>query len=77
MARQERILMGRVARKPSASVSVPEIAANLQVPESVVRTYLATQTFRGVRLTFTQRQEQKQPSRRAPRQWRQRPLKGM
>ena len=65
-----------MARKPTTTgISVPEIATTLQVPESVVRTYLATQTFRGVRLTFTQRQEQK--SRRAARQWRQRPLKGM
>lgn len=60
-------------RKATASVSVPEIAVNLQVPESVVRTYLAAQTFRGVRLTFAQRQE----SRRTMRQWQQRPLKGM
>jgi transposase len=75
MARQERAAGTRVARKATAGVSVPEIATTLQVPESVVRTYLATQTFRGVRLTFTQRQGQK--SRRAARQWRQRPLKGM
>lgn len=73
MARRARAATERAARNTTASVSVPEIAAHLQVPESVVRTYLATQTFRGVRLTFTPRQE----SRRAARQWRQRPLKGM
>lgn len=73
MARQERASDGRGARKTAAGVSVPEIAATLQVPEAVVRSYLATQTFRGVRLTFTERQE----SRRKVRQWRQRPLKGM
>jgi len=73
MARQERATDGRVARKKTASVSVPEIAATLQVPEAVVRSYLATQTFRGVRLTFTENQQ----SRRKARQWRQRPLKGM
>ena len=75
MTRQERAAGCRSARKVTASISVPEIATTLQVPESVVRTYLATQTFRGVRLTFTQRQEQK--ARRTARQWRQRPLKGM
>lgn len=73
MARQEGPTGGRTARKVTAGVSVPEIAAMLQVPEAVVRSYLATQTFRGVRLTFTARQE----SRRPARQWRQRPLKGM
>lgn len=73
MARQERATGARAMRKPTAGISVPEIAMTLQVPESVVRTYLAAQTFRGVRLTFTQRQE----SRRNARQWRQRPLKGM
>lgn len=61
------------AERKGASVSVPEIAATLQVPEAVVRSYLATQTFRGVRLTFAERRE----PRRAARQWRQRPLKGM
>ncbi len=73
MMRQERVAGARATRKATPGVSVPEIATTLQVPESVVRTYLATQTFRGVRLTFTQRQE----SRRTARQWRQRPLKGM
>jgi len=77
MASNERTGGLRATRKAMAnvSVSVPEIAANLQVPESVVRTYLAAQTFRGVRLTFAQRQERQ--SRRKARQWRQRPLKGM
>jgi transposase len=75
MARQERATGARATRKLTAGISVPEIATTLQVPESVVRTYLATQTFRGVRLTFTQRQERQ--SRRTARQWRQRPLKGM
>jgi hypothetical protein len=75
MARQERAAGVRDPRKPATSISVSEIATTLQVPESVVRSYLATQTFRGVRLTFTQRQEQK--SRRTARRWRQRPLKGM
>jgi hypothetical protein len=75
MTRQERAKGSRSVRKATASISVPEIATTLQVPESVVRTYLATQTFRGVRLTFTQRQAQK--VRRTARQWRQRPLKGM
>ncbi|GEM_PF-7017691 len=73
MARQERAATGRTVRKTLASVSVPEIAATLQVPETVVRMYLSAQTFRGVRLTFTQRQE----SCRKARQWRQRPLKGI
>ncbi|MGI8854999.1 MAG: hypothetical protein ACR2JW_04550 [Thermomicrobiales bacterium] len=72
MAEQQRMATNRAHRK-GTSVSVPEIAATLQVPETVVRSYLATQTFRGVRLTFSERQE---PRRRA-RQWRQRPLKGM
>jgi len=75
MTRPERIAGMGATRNATAGVSVPEIAANLQVPESVVRTYLATQTFRGVRLTFVQRREQQ--SRRNARQWRQRPLKGM
>jgi hypothetical protein len=73
VARQEAGADGRVARKKTTSVSVPEIAATLQVPEAVVRSYLATQTFRSVRLTFTETQQ----SRRKVRQWRQRPLKGM
>ncbi|MCA1724032.1 MAG: hypothetical protein LC748_07270 [Thermomicrobia bacterium] len=73
MTRPERIAGTRATRSATAGISVPEIAANLQVPESVVRTYLATQTFRGVRLTFVQRRE----LRRNARQWRQRPLKGM
>ncbi|MCA1669027.1 MAG: hypothetical protein LC793_16860 [Thermomicrobia bacterium] len=73
MAIREQAAGVRIPRSAAPSVSVPEIAANLQVPESVVRTYLAAQTFRGVRLTFTRRQEQR--SRRAVRQWRQRPLK--
>lgn len=73
MAEQQRTPTNRAHRNGGASVSVPEIAATLQVPETVVRSYLATQTFRGVRLTFRERQE---PRRRA-RQWRQRPLKGM
>ena len=73
MTRQERSAGSRSVRKATAGISVPEIATTLQVPEAVVRTYLATQTFRGIRLTFTQRQE----SRRTVRQWRQRPLKGM
>ncbi len=73
MARQERAAGTRARRKATVGVSVPEIATTLQVPESVVRTYLAAQTFRSVRLTFTQRQE----TRRAARQWRQRPLKGI
>ena len=77
MTRQERATGARSVRKATAGISVPEIATTLQVPESVVRTYLAAQTFRGVRLTFTQRQEHEQQSRRAARQWRQRPLKGM
>jgi hypothetical protein len=72
MASQRRTMTGRANRK-GASVSVPEIAATLQVPETVVRSYLATQTFRSVRLTFSERQE----PRRTARQWRQRPLKGM
>ncbi len=75
MTRQERATGSRRVRKATASISVPEIATTLQVPESVVRGYLAAQTFRGVRLTFTQRQEQK--ARHTVRQWRQRPLKGM
>ncbi len=75
MTRQERATGARGVRGATASISVPEIATTLQVPEAVVRTYLAAQTFRGVRLTFTQRQGQ--PSRRTARQWRQRPLKGM
>jgi hypothetical protein len=72
MVNQQRMVAGRTNRK-GASVSVPEIAATLQVPETVVRSYLATQTFRSVRLTFSERQE----PRRTARQWRQRPLKGM
>lgn len=72
MAREQRTATGRTSRK-TASVSVPEIAATLQVPEAVVRAYLASQTFRGVRLTFPERQA----SRRNARQWRQRPLKGI
>ncbi len=75
MARGERVIGVRTVRNATPSISVPEIAAHLQVPESVVRTYLAAQTFRSIRLTFTRRQEQR--SRRAARQWRQRPLKGM
>ena len=77
MTRQERVTGVRSVRKATAGISVPEIATTLQVPESVVRTYLAAQTFRGVRLTFTERQGQEQQSRRRVRQWRQRPLKGM
>lgn len=74
MAQQERAATGRRNRKAaSVSVSVPEIAATLQVPEAVVRSYLATQTFRGVRLTFPERSQ----TRRNARLWRQRPLKGM
>lgn len=72
MAKEQPIVGGR-AKRTGASVSVPEIAATLQVPETVVRSYLATQTFRSVRLTFSERQE----PRRTARQWRQRPLKGM
>ncbi len=77
MASNERTIEVWTTRKATASVSVPEIAANLQVPESVVRTYLAAQTFRGVRLTFAFAQRQERQSRRNARQWRQRPLKGM
>lgn len=70
MAGEQRATTGRASRK-TAGVSVPEIAATLQVPEAVVRSYLAAQTFRGVRLTFS---ECREPRRRA-RRWRQRPLK--
>ncbi|MDQ2785794.1 MAG: hypothetical protein M3Y58_12415 [Chloroflexota bacterium] len=73
MTRQERIAGTRATRNATAGISVPEIATTLQVPEAAVRAYLATQTFRGVRLTFVQRRE----SRRNARQWRQWPLKGM
>jgi hypothetical protein len=72
MASEQPVARSRANRK-GASVSVPEIAATLQVPETVVRSYLASQTFRSVRLTFSERQE----PRRTARQWRQRPLKGM
>lgn len=71
MARQVRGTVGRTMRKATA-VSVTEIATTLQVPETVVRSYLATQTFRSVRLTFNERERQ---PRRNARQWRQRPLK--
>lgn len=72
MMGERRAATSRVSRK-TPGVSVPEIAATLQVSEAVVRSYLATQTFRGVRLTFPERRE----LRRNARQWRQRPLKGL
>lgn len=73
MARQERGASRRTSRTAATGVSVMEIAATLQVPETVVRSYLAAQTFRGVRLTFTEETKR----RRTARQWRQRPLRGM
>lgn len=71
MKRQDHAVVSRATRQ-AASVSVTEIATTLQVPEAIVRSYLATQTFRSVRLTFAERGK---PSRRIARQWRQRPLK--
>jgi hypothetical protein len=73
MTRQGREATRRVGRKAAVGVNITEIAETLEVPEAVVRSYLATQTFRGVRMTFAERK----PSRRTTRQWRQRPLKGM